>query len=918
MQRDYDAIVVGSGLGGLSAATTLARGGAKVRLFERHTQVGGYATTFYRGRFEFETSLHALSGNGSEDRPGPLLRRLQELDVARRVDFIPSPHLWRSVASNLDVDVLPGKDQALEAMVQAFPHEREGLSWLVERMFAIGREVDEITAMGGKALSPATIMTRFPNVGHAAGVPVSALLDDAISDPRARMVFAQLWGYFGLPPSKLSLLLFGAAFYSYVHRGACIIRGKSQSLSDAFRDTIEEAGGQVSTFHGVKRILVEDGRVAGVVTDRDEEYRAPVVVSNADPVTTCTRLVDPDEIPVKFHKRLSVARPGLSILSLYLGLHRTCKDVGIQDYEVYQNDTPDMDEQYRCCFDMVPPRYMGLCAYGAINPDFSPPGTGVVVLSALSDGEMWTRLEPASYPGVKMKMGEYMLERAERMYPGLRDAVETAVVSTPLTNIRYTGNPLGAVYGFASTPSENPGMRIERKGPIEGLWFAGAWTQPGGGYQPTINSGYLAGRAILETLDDVQRPERTSVTDTTSGSLSWRERMKQRMDGYRLIRRDLKTVGRTMATRFAGPGLHVTVAPLTERSPRESLAYRAERLPVILAERLEETPSTVVLRYRAARGQLPAFHAGQYFNLFVDIDSATASRPYSVSSPPAAPSTLELTVKRRSGGFVSEFLFERARVGDAASITGPDGEFFYNPLRDTRDIVGIAAGSGITPLMSMAEEIAATRRAVKMMLIYGSRDEKEYIFRERLEHLQERNHWLTVVDVLSRPSEQWTGERGHIDGALLRRHLDPDTIPGRTFFVCGPRGLYQMALRELGAMGVPRARIRLESYGPPADVTQERNWPAHLGADTHFLVHLPGREEPIEAPAGEPLLNTLERYGHPTSPVCRSDVCDSCKLRLAEGEVYKPPAEEGYEVEHDEAYIHPCMVYPTSNLTLKE
>ncbi len=916
MSKDYDVIVVGSGLGGLSAAATLARGGASVRLFERHTQVGGYATSFFRGRFEFEASLHALSGIGAIDRPGPLMERLRELGVAEKVDFIRLPDVYRSVAPGLDVRVPQGREPALAAMVEAFPHERAGLESLVDRMFAIGREVDEITALGGKQLSPATVMMRYPNVAHAAGVPLSVVLDREIQDPRAKLLFAQLWGYFGLPPSRLSLLLFAAGFYAYVHRGPCIIRGKSQSLSNAFMEVIEEAGGRVSTAHGVRRILVEHGRVIGVVTDRNEEYRASAVVSNADPVTTCTRLVNPDEVPAKFHERLAVARPGLSILSLYLGLHRTCADVGIEDYEVYWNDTPDMDVQYRGSFEMAAPHYLSLCAYGAVNPDFSPAGTGVVVISAMADGEAWSRLNPADYPATKLRMGEYMLESFGDLYPELAGAVETAVIATPLTNIRYTGNPMGAVYGFANTPSQNPGMRLERKGPLEGLWFAGAWTQPGGGYQPCINSGHLAASSILETLPAAARP--SAGVKRPAESQPWSGRMRRRMGGYRLIGRDLRRVGRTIASRFAGPGLYDSPVSGAHRPEADPLAYRADRTPVIVFERVEETPTTVTLRLKAARGQLPPYHAGQYFNLFVHHDGVSTSRPYSVSAPPATLNSIEITVKRKQEGFISTYLYEKARVGDAFHLSGPEGEFYFNPLRDTRDLVGIGVGSGITPLMSMVEEIAASGRGVKMLLLQGSRSEEEIIFRERLRALDERCTWLRLVQVLSRPSEGWQGERGRIDADLLGRLLDPDTVQGQTFFVCGPRALYQSVLRGLGGLGVPRHRIHLESFGPPEDVTQEETWPEHVARDARFLVHLPGREDPIEALAGETLLNTLERHGHPTSPICRSDVCDSCKVRVADGAVFVPPAEEGYSVQRDGAFIHPCVAYPVADLTLRE
>jgi prolycopene isomerase len=129
-----------------------------------------------------------------------------------------------------------------------------------------------------------------------------------------------------------------------------------------------------------------------------------------------------------------------------------------------------------------------------------------VVLVALSDGRLWQRLDPADYPATKQRLALHMVRRAEQLFPKLGDSIETAVVSTPITNMRYTGNPSGAIYGFANTPSESPGLRIDQRGPLEGLWFSGAWTQPGGSFQSCVSCGVQVAEAINGRVQALGRP----------------------------------------------------------------------------------------------------------------------------------------------------------------------------------------------------------------------------------------------------------------------------------------------------------------------------------------------------------------------------------------------------------------------------
>ncbi len=493
----HDVVVIGAGLGGLTAAARLARAGQGVRLLERHVQPGGYATTFFRPPFEFEVSLHELSGVGTPDAPGPLWQDLDELGVASRLEFLPVTDLYRTLAPEhgLDLRVPAHPEGALAALVDAFPHEARGLKRVYGRVFEIQREIKALGQAGDLSI-PETIK-RFPAVSHAAGVPLSALLYRHVRDPLARLAAGQIWSYFGLPPEKLSAALYAGGLSAYLIHGASYIKGKSQALSNALTQVIEEAGGQVSLGNGARRILCEGGRVTGVITDEGEHLTAPTVVANANPITVALDLVGEEHLPPSFVDGLGQAEPSLGTVCVHLGMNADNRVLGMVDHEVFVNNTVNMEAQYRAACTLEPPDSYLITAYSASDPDFSPPGTSVAVLVALSDGRPWMALAPEQYPQLKQRWTEELVARADEVYPGLSAAVEVAVVSTPLTNMRYTGNIGGAIYGFANTPSQNPAFRLERRGPLEGLWFAGAWTRPGGGFEPTITSGLAAADAIL-------------------------------------------------------------------------------------------------------------------------------------------------------------------------------------------------------------------------------------------------------------------------------------------------------------------------------------------------------------------------------------------------------------------------------------
>jgi len=329
-----------------------------------------------------------------------------------------------------------------------------------------------------------------------------------------------------------------------------------------------------------------------------------------------------------------------------------------------------------------------------------------------------------------------------------------------------------------------------------------------------------------------------------------------------------------------------------------------------------ETPDTTTLVFEATSGALPAFAPGQYVNVFVEVHGVRTSRPMSISAPARADGAMELTIKRKEGGFVSGHLLGRLKVGDELQISGPEGDLHFQPVRDGQDLIFIAAGSGVTPFMGMIEEILGRSPGARVGLIQGSRTADAIIFRDRLRAIASGGR-LRLCSAVSRPEPGWDGERGRIDAPMIRRFLDGEALAGKTFFVCGPSDMVRDVTSALLELGVSRGRIRAETSGSIDDITRRPDWPPLVRADQLFEVQIEGRTDAIAARAGEPLLSSLERAGVPVPVLCRSGHCGSCRTRLTGGAVLRADGPGQRASESAAGFIHACVSHPISDLRVQ-
>jgi len=337
------------------------------------------------------------------------------------------------------------------------------------------------------------------------------------------------------------------------------------------------------------------------------------------------------------------------------------------------------------------------------------------------------------------------------------------------------------------------------------------------------------------------------------------------------------------------------------------------RMKLRVSEIIDETSSTKTLRLVSQDGYLPPFLSGQYIALFLDLNGILTSRPYSISSPPNQTGFYEITIRRVEDGLVSNYLLDEVKKGDGLESSGPAGQFYHNPLFHDRTMVCIAGGSGITPFRSMIREIVECGLERSVYLFYGNKNLNDAIFHDELRSLSDRFEKINYLPVIEDPSDGYQGLSGLITGDLIRDTIGD--LNAKTFYLCGPQGMYDFCLPELERLEIPKRKIRKEVYGAPANICDHPGWPEEINADDVFAVRVNGGPT-IEARAGEPLMRSLEKKGVLIPSLCRSGECSMCRVKILSGKVFQPAGVPVRKSDTHFGYVHSCVSYPLEDLEI--
>ncbi len=526
--HDADVIIVGAGIGGLTAGAFLAATGKRCVVLDRHHVVGGNISAFTHEGFEFDVGTHYVGDCG----PGGLIPSIYgALGLGDAIKWRPlDPDGFdRYVFPDATYDIPAGLDHLEARLLDWFPGERSGVEGTCQ-WFA---DINE----GFKSLALGQPTEKAMLLFQERETSLTELFARFGLSPRARAVIGGQHLLYGAGPATASALTHAAALMHYMS-GAFYPQGGGQRMSDLLAEFIRSHGGEVHLRHSVEQILVEGGRAVGVRVrppaherraGAPTELHAPVVLSNADLKRTCLELVGEEHLPPAWVEQIRSLRMGPPMFVVYAVLDRDLAAEGYPNANQFVLSGDDGDVDYRALdrgematdptlfisiASLKDPTNTKLCRAGQTNLQ--------VMALAPHQHEYWGlnrgpaageryRKHPA-YLDRKAELAELTLKLAERAIPGLTESIVYQETATPATHERFVRSTEGTSYGFAPTVDQGMDKRPAPITPLPGLFLAGQGLMPGHGIAACMTSGVMAAAAISgEPLLDVLRGNRSLV-----------------------------------------------------------------------------------------------------------------------------------------------------------------------------------------------------------------------------------------------------------------------------------------------------------------------------------------------------------------------------------------------------------------------
>jgi phytoene dehydrogenase-like protein len=514
----FDAIVVGSGLGGLACAAYLCAAGKRTLVLEGHSLAGGNSQVFrrtVRGRaYEFDVGIHYI---GECDREGLITRILDGVGLAERVVFRPlDPDGYSTlVFPDFRFRIPAGWDRYRARLLEAFPGEAEALGRVVDALREVatqGRRLQNDECSAAELFSHPTAFAKW-------GLrPVTELFAAHGISEAAQAVLLGEQGDYAVRPSKTPTVM-AAGLTDHYMRGAFYPEGGGQVLAARLIEAIRAHGGELRTRAPVARIRVEGGRVAGVeLAKSGERIDAPIVISNADLKRTVLELVGAEHFPDAFLERVRAYRMSLPLFTTYLDLDLDLVAQGAPNTNWWIWGSTDLEGIYEELehgrMPDVPLAYLTAATLkDPTNRHATPPGHTSVQIMTLVPREYATfgmaegphdagsnryHRDP-EYRRRKAALIEQLLETAEQVLPGLREHVVWKEAATPLTQERFTHSTGGTSYGIEAATDQVGPLRPGAETALPGLYLCGASTASGHGIANVLRSGVVAAGAVLET-----------------------------------------------------------------------------------------------------------------------------------------------------------------------------------------------------------------------------------------------------------------------------------------------------------------------------------------------------------------------------------------------------------------------------------
>ena len=509
----YDVVIIGGGLGGLSAGLKLSNEGKKVAILEKHHLIGGYSTNFRRkdkeGNFyNFDVALHGIGGIRKENAFNIHLG--ENLGILDDIEFLEKPETATIITKNGEENDIPSNfEDYKNYFIKRFEGEKENIERLFDFLFAVKEDMKELARDSKR-------MPKYTN--YLQSITLDEFLREYTQNDDLIEEFSFLWLYYGLPQKELNASFYVLPWLSYHIGGTYYVRGGGGNLSEIFANKIKENGSDIFLSSEVVDVEVENDKIVCVKTKKDKIFMADKFVLACDPKVIFSMIKNKNENIQNYVDKMNSFENSISLTQLYLGLDVNSKDLGMtkgdyfikvsgnqNTYEAIKNgDYENMD--------------FGITCYDVLDPEFNDEGKGVITIIVGDLISNWPEYKTEEYKERKKEISDILIAKAEKVFPNIKEHIKVMELGTPHTMKRYTNNSEGAVYGWAQNDTQGGFDRLAFKTCLKNTYLAGAWTHPGGGFEGAITSGVICGEKVLREKEEKneEKPKKEITMDLST------------------------------------------------------------------------------------------------------------------------------------------------------------------------------------------------------------------------------------------------------------------------------------------------------------------------------------------------------------------------------------------------------------------
>lgn len=753
MTEKFDVIVIGSGIGGLTAASILTRlKGKRVLVLEKHYVAGGQTHEFHRNQYSWDVGIHYVGAVA----PGEQARLLLDLVTGKQVDWNPMPDVFdRFIFPDMTVDVHKDPQKFTTNLIALFPAEEKAIRQYIRDLKSANNwYISNFLRNIPDPIARMPFALKSIGKGKLARMTTQDYLDRSFKDEKLKAVLAAQWGDYGLTPERSSFGLHALVVWGYSGgTGAFFPEGGGRSLAQAAEKIIEMEGGRIQVDTEATEILINNGTAYGVKARQSNgwqgEYHADTIISNVGAELTFRDLV-PAQYCQAERAELAGFERGTSMSVLYLGLKESPEKMGFKGENYWLSENYDINGSAKSIAEIIKGNASyGFLSFPSLKTKHAHAHTAEVCIPADIDMFADWADRPAAYYQAKDKITAAILALLERQFPGFGDLIDYTELSTPVTMERYTSRAGGEPYGIPGTPERFDLKSLKPKTSVKNLFLSGS-DVCALGIVGALNGGAAAAASVMGPF------------------------------GFMRIMIGANIADKKPAPKFA----------------KSDVA--AHMLTGTLCGKIRKSDTVVELQIKA--DQQVNFRPGQHVDLLV---SDNEKRSYSVLSVSAG--VLTLVIDTKPGGPGSKYA-EALAMGDQVAFSKPKGNFLLN--NKDAPVCFISTGTGMVPVAAMlADYLAETRSTTTAQFIFGTGKRADNYMPD---YLAELKGAVDATYCLSREETVSEGEfKGRITDLIKAGGENLSDFETTDYYVCGNPNMVQDVQRLLRENGAQRVFVEL-------------------------------------------------------------------------------------------------------------